>query len=262
MVDDQCLPGRVGVQSLEHGSATFGKAQQGKNGYQEQHRQHQAANTAPHGFEHQPGVQAERSVNPDNHHHEQLLERITRRKTPVHRQHLPIDELEVLAELGSNVRRHHVRDQHGRCQQTQHQLHLVGACHGQRASCRNGMEPERRMHHGSRHERRSTRRTAPGVEQHRAPVAHGGQRVQAERQVQQMHDDKGHQYQAGDQPQVANQGLARHAGIVTGFSPAPGLGRLPGPGFSWFWPHSCSRRRRHRQNAHAGFATEKLQRRS
>ena len=74
-----------------------GEAEQRQDRHREQHRQHQPADAPPDGLEHQPGIQADRAVHPDDDHDEQLQEGVERREAPVDRQDLAVVGGEVRA---------------------------------------------------------------------------------------------------------------------------------------------------------------------
>ena len=140
---------------------------------------------------------------PHNHHHKQLLERVRWREAPVHRQHLAVRRIEVSPQLTGHVGGKYVVDQHGGRQQPEQQLHHVGPAHRKRAARRNGIQTEQRMHRRSQRQQRRARHSAPGAQQRRAPGLHRRQRMQAQRQVGQVADDKRHQHQARYQAHVA-----------------------------------------------------------
>ena len=62
-------PGGVGGELLHHFLAGFSEADEREHRDHEQDRQHQSADALPHRLEHQPGIHADRGVNPDRHHH-------------------------------------------------------------------------------------------------------------------------------------------------------------------------------------------------
>ena len=129
---DEGPPTRVGRESRQYRLASMRKTEKGKDRDHEQYRNDNRRQPWPDRPQHQCGIKTNGAVNPDDDHHEELLECQQRRVLPVNGEHVPVIGTETSHEIARHGKSDDMIDQQGRRPETQEQLDPIRPAHHQR----------------------------------------------------------------------------------------------------------------------------------
>src|SRR6516162_11101803 len=99
---DQGPPSSVGRKARQHGLTGMRKSQKRKDRNREKYRNDDWRQSPPGAPQHQGRIETDRTMSPDDHHHQKLLQREERRVSPVNGEDEPV----VGAEPSHQIARH------------------------------------------------------------------------------------------------------------------------------------------------------------